>query len=398
MDQNRHDIDENLLLQYLQGNADETLKVSVEAWLNADRGNRKILDQMESLWLETGRISPAPVVVDVEAAWINMEYRLIMTDQVSLADRNPASGELPALQQMQSSDLLTRSGTRKLHEKTATISSGEPGLHRKEKTIRMLYARYIFRAAAMIVLLIGLYSLYWQFLKPVNEIVLSGETRVLHDTLPDGSKITLNRESKLVYPDKFSKYQRTVKLTGEAFFEVKHDAAHPFVVDAGLARIRVLGTSFSVKTQTQPTRMGNPVRVVEVTVIEGSVMLFTVDVKSGDTASVILASGETGVLESGSSRPVLSGLAAPDNTFWANRSLDFRGTALRDVLTLLKKYYPVSITVSNPEILECRLTASFVNEPVSRILLVISESFGLRLEGRGENYLLTGNGCGGVQN
>jgi len=398
MNQNRYDIDENLLLQYLQGNADETLKVSVEAWLNADRGNRKILDQMESLWLETGRISPAPVVVDVEAAWMKMENRITMTDQVSLADRNPASGELPALQQMQSSDLLTRSGIKKLHKKTAVISSGEPGLHRKEKTIRMLYARYIFRAAAMIILLIGLYSLYWQFLKPVNEIVLSGETRVLHDTLPDGSKITLNRESKLVYPDKFSKYQRTVKLTGEAFFEVKHDAAHPFVVDAGLARIRVLGTSFSVKTQTQPPRQGNPFRVVEVTVIEGSVMLFTVDVKSGDTASVILASGETGVLESGSSRPVLSGLAAPDNTFWANRSLDFRGTALRDVLTLLKKYYPVSIGVSNPEILECRLTASFVDEPVSRILLVISESFGLRLEGRGENYLLTGNGCGGVQN
>jgi ferric-dicitrate binding protein FerR (iron transport regulator) len=137
---------------------------------------------------------------------------------------------------------------------------------------------------------------------------------------------------------------------------------------------------------------------VEVTVAEGSVMLFTVDIKSGDTASVILAPGETGVLEAGSTRPVLSGTAAPDNIFWANRSLDFRGTALREVLTILNKYYAVSITVSNPEILECRLTASFVDEPISRILLVISESFGLSLETRGETYLLTGNGCGSGQN
>ena len=56
MDQNRQDIEEHLLLQYLQGNADEALIASVEAWLKADGRNRQHLDQLESLWLETGRI------------------------------------------------------------------------------------------------------------------------------------------------------------------------------------------------------------------------------------------------------------------------------------------------------------------------------------------------------
>ena len=373
MNQNQQVIDEHLLLQYLNGNADEALRASVGAWLDADSGNREHLDRLESLWVETGRISPTPVAVDIEAAWMKMSARLNVADGI------------PAPEAAKEKDRLLRT---------------------EGKTIRMRYTRYLFRAAAMIVLLVGLYSLYWQFLRPVNQIVLASNEVVMSDTLPDGTKITLNRDSKLVYPEKFDRKKRTVNLTGEAFFEVKHNAAQPFIIDAGPAGIRVLGTSFRVKTRSTVSQQGgaaalgwgDPARVAEVTVSEGSVMLFSVDGKSGDTASVILAAGETGILESGSGRPVRIGNADSDNLFWANRSLDFRGTPISAVIKILQQYYPVTITVSDRSILECRLTASFADDTIDGILTVIAGSFGLKLEVQGQNYQLKGNGCSNQDN
>lgn len=67
-------------------------------------------------------------------------------------------------------------------------------------------------------------------------------------TLADGTLVWLNAESVLEYPASFKgKSERRVRLTGEAFFEVKHDARHPFFVELGEKEaIKVLGTSFNV--------------------------------------------------------------------------------------------------------------------------------------------------------
>ncbi len=371
MDQNLQDIDEHLLLQYILGNADEALQASVAAWLEAGSGNRKHLDQLESLWLETGRLSPPPVAVDTDAAWSGISERMAAFEE------RTTNGE--------------RDRTGGIMEKSANGTGN---------TIPLNPSRYWWRAAAMILLLIGMYSIYWFFHRPEKQIELVSGSVVLHDTLPDGSEVALNQGSKLIFSEKFSNVGRSVKLSGEAFFEVKRDAAHPFIVNAGPACIRVLGTSFRVKTDapheegTIPSGWGDPLRLVELTVVEGRVMLFTVGKKSGDTAAIILQAGETGILKAGCEKPEMAVPSVPDEIFWANRSLDFRGTALREVLTLLQKYYPVSISVSDEAILECRLTASFADEPVSSILNVIAESFGLSLETRGQNFLLSGHGCG----
>jgi len=365
MNQKPQDIDENLLLQYLLGNANDELRTSVETWLDADSGNRRHLDQLESLWLETGKLSPAPVAVDVEAAWTRMSERI----------------------------------------ERAKSSHSTPG---KGKIITMQPFRYLLRVAAVLILLVGIYAVFKLVNRPVREIELLSGTTVLRDTLPDGSKVTLNKNSRLTYPSAFETGNRKVKLTGEAFFEVKHDEAHPFIVDAGPAKIRVLGTIFSVRTHparveasrqvggTMPG-MSDQISEVEVSVTEGRIMLFRVDPKTGDTASLVLISGETGMWSTGSAEMVHIVSSVPDGTFWANRSLDFRGTALSEVISIIEKYYPVRITVSDPAILECRLTASFVDEPINRILTVISESFSLNLETVGQGYKFTGSGCGNEQ-
>ena len=105
--------------------------------------------------------------------------------------------------------------------------------------------------------------------------------------LPDGSKIYLNRNSELSYRENFGKNKRDVKLTGEAFFEISPDAIKPFIIDAGKASVKVVGTSFNVITN-------NTESAVEVFVITGKVILSD---KSG-SQSIALEPGYIGTIDS----------------------------------------------------------------------------------------------------
>ena len=82
--------------------------------------------------------------------------------------------------------------------------------------------------------------------------------------LPDSTRIWLNKNSSLLYPEKFIGAIRNVKLTGEAFFEVVSDTTHPFIVYAGNTQVKVLGTSFNIKAYQDQNE-------VEVIVVEGRV-------------------------------------------------------------------------------------------------------------------------------
>ena len=85
-------------------------------------------------------------------------------------------------------------------------------------------------------------------------------------TLSDGTKVWLNADSKLTYPTTFIGDQRLVKLQGEAYFEVKHNAAKPFLVQCGDHTVKVLGTSFNVQSYADLAQS-------RITLVEGSVQL-----------------------------------------------------------------------------------------------------------------------------
>lgn len=87
--------------------------------------------------------------------------------------------------------------------------------------------------------------------------------------LADGTKVWLNSASSLQFPFRFTGATREVTVSGEAYFEIAKDAAHPFIVHTGLNSIRVVGTSFNVNTYTR-----NQVRT---SLVEGKVNLITKD-------------------------------------------------------------------------------------------------------------------------
>lgn len=120
---------------------------------------------------------------------------------------------------------------------------------RKSKVRRLVY-RYAAAAAAVVIA--GLSGVFVE--REINYNKMTAQTNVLEVpagqrmsvTLSDGTQVQLNGNSRIEYPVIFSRKQRNVKLSGEAFFEVKHDEKHPFIVETFASKVEVLGTRFNV--------------------------------------------------------------------------------------------------------------------------------------------------------
>ena len=113
-------------------------------------------------------------------------------------------------------------------------------------------------------------------------------------TLSDGTKVFLNAETKLKFPTIFKGDQRVVELEGEAYFEVRKDEAHPFIVKTVSMNVRVLGTSFNVRSYVNE-------HDVTATLVEGKVAVSDGEVEKmlvpGEQAVYIKETGKMEVKE-----------------------------------------------------------------------------------------------------
>lgn len=148
---------------------------------------------------------------------------------------------------------------------------------------RINRSRYIRRllkistVAASIAILLGMtgYFSYKEGFNRVNsqQIEMSNPFGMLSTiTLPDGSKVILNAGTTITYPNAFVSKNREVEINGEAFFEVAHDAEHPFIVKANQINVEVLGTRFNVKAYEEDDW-------IEVSLSEGKVEVQSEDKK-----------------------------------------------------------------------------------------------------------------------
>lgn len=255
---------------------------------------------------------------------------------------------------------------------------------RKEEFTR---GRWFLRVAASLLLAVALGSAGYfigirQHQATVFTEVISNEDHVLQGiTLPDGTQVSLNNSSRLTYPKQFSGKTREVHIEGEAFFDVKPDASNPFVISAGNARIKVLGTSFNVNA-----RPGE--KTVEVVVKTGKVQVACQGF-SQSVESLILVPGERGVLYNDNNQLVKSWNENPNVTAWKTNELVFDKTSLREVIVNLEKVYHTEIQLSDPSLNELVLTAHFENQPVDFVLEVIRLTFSLELSTQNGQYFLT---------
>ena len=243
-------------------------------------------------------------------------------------------------------------------------------------------------AASIITLIIGSVVLYGlRSLKPVskqNELVTHFGNRV-HEILPDGSVIWLNSGSSVKYAKDFAgNSKREVTLNGEAYFDVKHDIKHPFIVHAGKLSVVVLGTAFNVKAYATDS-------FTETTLIRGKVEILMssrpgMNIMLLPNQKVTLSNGKNDIrkttlpiisqplkdsVQSASEQPSFSsGLPDKqiDETAWIDDRLIFKHEAFSELALQLERWYNIKIVFDNQKYQEKQFTGKFKGQDIKEVM------------------------------
>ena len=185
-------------------------------------------------------------------------------------------------------------------------------------------------------------------------------------TLPDGTKVNLNSESSLVYPETFDGDLRSVRLEGEAFFEVVKNPEKRFVVTTPHnARVEVLGTSFNMEAFKWDS-------IVSTTLISGKVAFISrsgqVNMKPGEKLVYNIQADRTSIYQTNGEAEIS----------WKNGMIIFRKTPFEEALRMLTKRFNVDFVVSNNKYVKDFYTGSFTNHRLEQILDIFNASSGIK--------------------
>jgi len=200
----------------------------------------------------------------------------------------------------------------------------------------------------------------------------AGERKTV--TLPDSSRISLNNKSSIRFASRFEQKTRNISLTGEAFFEVRHDAARPFIVRTGKLHVQVLGTTFNVKAFPGEAQS-------KVTVASGKVGVYT---KNG-VPTQMLFPGEALTYDQKSKKFSLQKINADDQHAWQQGILIFKGENLGEIARQLERWYDVKISIQDVKLQQERFNIKQNNESLRHVLESLSQSgdgFQYQIKGR----------------
>lgn len=306
--ENNPDI-EALLPRYFEGTTTDAENKLIEAWMNADAGNLRIARQVHTLSL----------AIDTLSIMQNLDVE---------KDLN------------------------KVKSKTKVS-----GFSLREWTLRI--------AAVMSVpLLIGVLLLYADRQKPVIAQMIEVKTNAGMTTsivLPDSTLVYLNSESSLRYPTSFEDNARKVELSGEAYFDVTHDARKRFVVSTPHhSQIEVYGTSFNVEAYQAEDR-------ISTTLLKGSIGFLYKNPK-GQLQKTLLKPNQKLVYEPQTGTIQCFTTSGESEVSWKDGKLIFKNTPLHEVLHMLGKRFNVEFHLTNKKLERFAFTGTFTNQRLEHIM------------------------------
>ena len=197
---------------------------------------------------------------------------------------------------------------------------------------------YAAQIAAMLVLAVGIgwgYVSYrehsWEAL---TTRISAPEGQRVNLKLQDGTEVWLNSGAELEYPSLFAGDTRRVRLAGEAFFDVSHDADKPFVVETFACRVEVLGTRFNVNADVQHSGFST-------TLLRGSVRLTSLE---DSRQQVVLKPDEKAVFENG--KLTLHRADDPNEYLWVKGLISISGLDFKEVIHRMEHCYGVRINLN----------------------------------------------------
>jgi transmembrane sensor len=198
--------------------------------------------------------------------------------------------------------------------------------------------------------------------------------------LTDGSRVTLAPQSRLTIPAAFGPELREISLDGEAIFDVRHDAAHPFRVYAHGAQVEDIGTRFDLRAYADES-------VVTVAVAEGAVALgrarnVSTGTRERDVEGVVLRRGELGSLDKNGRASTTHAARVAAYLGWATGRLSFVSRPLPEVLATIGRWYDLDIRVPDPALASRLVTAEFSTQSVGEMINALAIAMDASVERR----------------
>ena len=352
--------DWEVLARYLAGESPAGEAEAVRQWLATRPESAELLAALDGALDRV--VVEAPADLDVEGALRRTRARFDEADVVSLPER------------------AARPAVARPRRRTfgAPVGGWSTGL----------------RVAAGLVLLIG-GALVWQQVQDDESPAVTTATERVFATavgqrdstmLSDGTRVVLGAGSQLTVAAGYGAGKRDVSLRGEAYFAVRHDSTSPFVVRAGDALVRDIGTAFAVHSDR-----GDGVRVV---VTSGAVSMRAA---SATSDSVLLHAGDRALLEPDGRIVAQRAGATDDDLAWRAGRLVFRDAPIAQVAADLRRWYGIELRVSDSALAGRHVTASFTSaDPAERVLDVIALALGARVERRADTVILRAVRAGGA--
>lgn len=184
--------------------------------------------------------------------------------------------------------------------------------------------------------------------------------------LADGTRVVLNKNSKLTYTNEFGEILREVKLEGEAYFDVQKDSLRTFKVVVNGASVNVLGTKFNVKANTSD-------QSIKTTLLEGSVSFET------NTKRVLLKPHQQLVYNKLTSSVNTRLVDGDEIVAWKDDVLKYKSKSLQYIMDDLSSIYNVKIVILNRELSGVVISGSYEqDESIDKLLTIISKSLEMK--------------------
>ncbi len=277
---------------------------------------------------------------------------------------------------------------------TEQQQKASPVINMKRTAHPKKWLRYAVGAAAVLLIVAGIYRV----MEPAKMATVgqsaaintyrTGIGEVKEVQLPDGSRIKINANSTLELAPEFNRQNREVTLTGEAFFEVTHNASKPFIIHTNKMDVKVLGTTFNVKAYPDDQNF-------ETSLIKGSV---EVTCKAESNRKVVLRPNEKITIANREPVPAEGQLLKPRpgqqafematvkpvtidkkdssivETNWTDNKLSFSNDSFEDIARKIERWYGVSVHFENEAARKYRFTITIGKESLDLVMKALQLS------------------------
>lgn len=328
---NTNEYIQSIVLKQLNNDISASEQAELQQWLDADTANRQEYEEWTSIWKDSGDLLNQQSF-DTARAWEEIRPNL-------------------------------------------KLSPGLEAMAQKHGVISLFYSRKLAAASIIIVIASAGVWYYWRTRTASSQQILAKDSD-RQVTLPDGSVVYLRKGSSLAYAATYNHTDHTVALTGEAFFELRHDPNHPFIITTAHSLIEDIGTSFLVRNQRGAD---------EVVVVSGKVKFAE---KRNPSNSITLIPDQRAVLEENKfSAPET---ADPNSIAWKTGVLNYKNSPLNTVFQDISHFYQVDVRV-DPSVRDTaektRITARFEKMSMDQVMEELSLLTGFAVNKEGNNII-----------